>query len=274
MTTRRTRTARALCVIPDCYVPHQHAKDCDGSPADPCGGCLPGMAADGLLICRHHLNAGIRDLQRLPQLDRALTLALVMYSSPGLSQRVNVSPSPGLDLDERVMEARDYVRGRLSDLAGFVSVERGMTPPPANVAAMSAWLLRQAPWMAANKVLAHQWTRTVASLASEARRRAYPSGNRRWPVTGAKCTKTVDVDPAQHHPHPAALGAACPTELPCPGDLYAIVSDRADLLPVLRCTADDSHEITAVEWQMVGRRAKGMHPEAVKRLLTRIRVTA
>lgn len=163
-----------LCAIDPCYVNGQHVIT-DGPCTIPdCTGCLPGLAADGKLICSWHHRWGVRDLRQLPKLDADLGKALVPITS-GVKPYVKGASRDGvgIDLDQHVFEARDYLRSRLANLAAFVSEERGVTPPSVNTQAMCDFLIRHADWMSANRVVGAVWTRQVRNVMLEARRRAY-----------------------------------------------------------------------------------------------------
>lgn len=178
----------ALCVVPSCFIPRRHVQTCEN---EDCAGCLPGLAADGLLICHHHHDRAKRDLGRLPGLDRDLTKAVAISGTTSGVGRVKGNPGhPGISLDENVMDAADYLRGRLTNLIAYVSTERGETIPKWNVPDMVTWLFKRADWMSSNTDLAHIWGRQVANVVIEARRRAYrtrPDG-----VLIGHCTTTTD----------------------------------------------------------------------------------
>lgn len=205
-----------LCGIDPCIVKGRHIIE-DGPCTIPdCTGCLPGLAADGLLICSWHHKWGIRDLRQLPQLDTDLGKALVPIRS-GVKPYVKGASRDGvgIDLDEHVFDARDYLRSRLANLAAFVSEERGITPPSVNTTAMVEFLIRNADWMSANRVIGTVWTRQVRNVMTEAKHRAYRTrrtamkiGN--CPLTGPDgdtCGGTIRHEPSDY----AGQNVTCPT---------------------------------------------------------------
>jgi hypothetical protein len=165
-------TGRQLCVIQDCFVPGQHETDCDRN----CTGCLPGLAMDGALICNHHHRAGVRDLQQIPALYDDLSAVLVRRSNMLGTYITGTPESVGLNLDQNVMDAKEYMLGRLFELAAYICEERGVhAPETLDARTLAAFLTRHADWMSADRVLAGKWGRQVANIRSEARRYAYPS---------------------------------------------------------------------------------------------------
>lgn len=229
--------SETLCAIDPCYLKGRHTSD--GCDAD-CTGCLPGLAADGLLICSWHHRRAIQDLRQMPGLDADLGKALVPITS-GVKPWSAVVRSPGINLDQNVIDARDYLRSALANLAGYVVVERGLHLPPAgNVPDMTAFLTRHADWMSANPVLAPIWGRQVANVRQEARRRAYRArptmklGD--CPLTkddGSVCGGIIRHDPSDY----AGQNVTCPTcgttgtvdwwQATIFGDQGALLSDAA-----------------------------------------------
>lgn len=163
---------RSLCSIPECYIPGQHETDCQ----EACSGCLPGLAMDGALICLDHHRAGLRDLAQIPGLYDDLSAVLVRRSNM-LGTYITGSPdSVGINLDQNVMDAKEYMLGRLFELAAYVCEERGIhAPETLDARNLVTFLTRHAEWMSANEVLAARWGRQVANLRNEARKYAYPT---------------------------------------------------------------------------------------------------
>jgi hypothetical protein len=192
-------------LIEPCYVKGQHVIT-DGPCTTPgCTGCLPGLAADGLLICSWHHRWGIRDLNALPGLDRDLGKALVPITSGVKTWGAN-SRAPGIDLDQDVVEAREYIRAKLSHLVAYVVTERGLRlPPEGTTLAMAVFLTRHAEWMSANRVLARVWTQQVRNVRLNGKRYAYRTrptmklGD--CPLTkpdGSVCGTAVRHDPSDY----------------------------------------------------------------------------
>jgi hypothetical protein len=71
---------RPECVVPECYAPGVHLPECEDYTK--CDGCAPGLAAAGLLTCRHHRDQLVRSVERLPRLHAELQDALAPYRSP------------------------------------------------------------------------------------------------------------------------------------------------------------------------------------------------
>ena len=196
-------TGRMLCRVPECFVPGRHETDCRGD----CGGCLPGLAMDGGLVCLHHHERAMNDLEQLPGLDDDLGAVLVRRSNMLGTYVTGSRDSVGIVLDQDVMDARDYLRNRLTNLAGFVCEERGLTgPTERDVRGLTAWLERHGEWMSANETLAPVWGRQVANLRAEGRRWAYRSRQTsiklgECPMTGddgAPCGRAVRHDPSDY----------------------------------------------------------------------------
>lgn len=239
-----------LCVVPNCLIPRRHLQTCE---TEDCNGCLPGLAADGLLICNHHHDRAIRDLRTLPQLDRDLSRAVAAKGGPSGVGRVKGNPGhPGISLDQNVLDAADYLRGRLTELCAFVSIERGHTAPKWNVPAMVGWLNKHVEWMSANTELAPIWGRQVANVTVEAKRRAYrtrPDG-----VLIGHCTQTTDdgavcAQPLRYKPSDYA-GDRTVTCRGC-GHAYTVnslaeVADPAAAAPALDLVALLGHRFNRV----------------------------
>lgn len=233
--------SETLCAIPDCYVKGQHVITDGPCTIKDCTGCLPGLAADGLLICSWHHRWGIRDLRALPQLDADLGKALVPVTSGVKPYTRGGRDGVGISLDEHVFEARDWLRSKLSVLAAFVSEERGMTPPRVNTQAMADFLARNADWMSANPRLGPVWTRQVRAIMLEAKRYAYRTRNTSMkigdcPLTtadGSVCGGVIRHDPSDY----AGQAVTCPKcgttgtvdwwQATIWGDQGSLLSDRA-----------------------------------------------
>lgn len=207
--------SETLCAIDPCIVKGRHLITNGPCTIKDCTGCLPGLAADGKLICSWHHRWGIRDLRQLPALDADLGKALVPVTS-GVKPYVRGASRDGvgLSLDQHVFEARDWLRSKLSVLAAFVSEERGVTPPRVNTQDMVDFLIRNADWMSANRVIGTVWTRQVRNIMNEAKRYAYRTRNTAMkigdcPLTaddGSICGGTIRHDPSDY----AGQNVTCP----------------------------------------------------------------
>ena len=165
-----------LCTVPACAKPGTHATDCTPDPEHPCTGCLPGLAADGLLICTHHRRAGERNLRELPGLDDDLVRATVHRT-----QAVNIGfitdgqAATGIVLNEGVMEAKAAIRETLTKLVAYVAHERGVAPADVtHTRTMTSWLLPHLDWLSANPASAPHWPDAVRQARGHARAKAYP----------------------------------------------------------------------------------------------------
>lgn len=130
--TRRGQTPR--CVVTDCFIPKLHAKDCEQH--DLCPGCLPGLAADGAIICPHHIRQIGRGAARTSRLFAALEKRLYPAGRPGehTSGSATGAPVP----DQRVMDARTELRNALRDVTALIIERRGIRGP-------IRWQLRRLP---------------------------------------------------------------------------------------------------------------------------------
>lgn len=227
--------SETLCVVPDCFVRGRHTTD--GCDAD-CTGCLPGLAADGLRVCRHHHDRARRDLHRLPELDAALTVALTRGRRPSQSGPVGGTHTVDLVLDERVMDHRDFLRERLAAMVAFVAEERGFTGPTRwDVGSVCAWLARSHDWSCASQMAA-TYVLQLDRLTRRAHALAYPNGTRVYPV--GPCTGHTTSTEGER--------------VPCTGTLHAIIRDTESLLPSqLACDAPESHTFAPHEWMGLGR---------------------
>src|ERR1043165_4234664 len=75
------RNTRPLCTVDPCFIPKRHLDSCEDR--DPCRGCLPGLAADGLRLCTHHADRIARDALTLAARHRQLALGLAGTGQPG-----------------------------------------------------------------------------------------------------------------------------------------------------------------------------------------------
>lgn len=225
-----------LCTVDPCFVRGRHTDDgCDKD----CGGCLPGLAVDGLRVCHHHQTHSLRDLHRLPALDAALTFALVRDTGAAVGGNVTGSTTPGLDLNPAVFEHRDLIREWLTDFIAYAAVERGFTHPDRwDVPTMVGWLERSHDWFLAGPKAA-AYVRRLGDLAARAYSLAYPSG-----------TRVIDLGPCTEH-----TTTDQGERTPCTGTLRAVLRQTDAMLPSeLTCDGPEPHHIPPHEWVALGRR--------------------
>jgi hypothetical protein len=107
-----------------CAIPTRHLDSCD---APDCRGCLPGRAADGLILCTHHTRL-------IPQLalNMAKLYPLLGYRLlPGgaSTERTSGSKKGAPTPDDVVMQARHDIHRTLVVLAKRIADQRGVAVP-------------------------------------------------------------------------------------------------------------------------------------------------
>ncbi len=216
------RNDRALCVA-QCVSRGFHADDCPGGD---CQGCVPRLAADGVLLCRWHLAKLGEDPVEMANLYDEIGLRLAGSGSAG--EKTSGTPNRGLAINERAVETRDYIRAVLRGWAEMICEELGVTRPVDEVRTVAEFVARHANWLAASAAAAdasnelRDWVRRAYSVA-------YPSGSRVFEVAG------------------------CPMH-DCDGTIRAIVRRTDALLPSsLVCDTDESHTWPADRWLSLGR---------------------
>lgn len=192
---------QGLCAVTDCYLPNRHTQTCTTD----CTGCLPGLAADTLRICRWHHDRAKHHLEDLPRLDRDLTTALATRTTM-IRAYTTGTTQLGIHLDEHIMEATEYLRGRLTNLAAYVVTERGTAVPELTVHGLTRFLLRHAEWLSADKLAAPTWPRQVENIHNTAHRAAYRT--RRTAIKlgdcphtkpdGTPCRTPIRYDPSEY----------------------------------------------------------------------------
>lgn len=116
-----------LCSRPDCALPRRHRDGCDHTNNQTeCPGCLPAQAADGLKLCRLHIERWHEDAHTAAHLHTELETQLRRrgrgeYTSGSRDQ----SNMPDID----VMETRHHIAYLLTGLVDLIVHERGFTPP-------------------------------------------------------------------------------------------------------------------------------------------------
>jgi hypothetical protein len=114
-----------LACAATCTIPAHHLDTCN-QPND-CRGCLPGHAADGLVLCTHHTRL-------LPELAlNAAKLYGVLGSrllpAGGTGPRTSGSKPGAPTPDDTVMQTRADIQRTLVVLAQRIADQRGVTPP-------------------------------------------------------------------------------------------------------------------------------------------------
>lgn len=243
-------TTNPECVVPDCAIPGQHYTDCPCAGCttpdheNHCTGCLPALADDGILICRHHHRRAVRLLRELPDLDDALVRATVRRSS-AVGEYVKVRGLPtGIELNETVLATKDSLREDLALFVSFVIAERGLsgldgTP---DVRTMVRFLDRHTTWLSANPVTARSWPVKIPSAHADARAHAYPTRPDGIALGECPCGTTVRFTPSDYSGANTATCRGCGTTRtvaeweeqlstdPVDGDLYTVAQ-------LVRCIA-------------------------------------
>ncbi|MFF1560768.1 hypothetical protein [Streptomyces sp. NPDC058279] len=170
--------------------------------------------------CRDHFTAGLVELAHLyEECGRVLG-----GGAPGsMRERTTGGELPGLPFNGAAADVRSRMVSVLGSWSGLVAQQRGLVPPPRTVAALTAFLLRNADWLAGHTAAAEA-TQEIARLVRAGRRAAFP-------------------DPART----VRLGA-CP-EPHCAGSLALAVRSRTpDENPAVVCDADPAHRWTSERW--------------------------
>ncbi|MER7280399.1 hypothetical protein ABT369_38780 [Dactylosporangium sp. NPDC000244] len=277
---------RPLCAVDPCTIPNRHLDSCE--QRDTCKGCLPGLAADGLLLCTHHARRIGRDALTLAARHRQLALVLAGTGQPGGERTTGGDRNPNVNLNLRAAAIRRDIEQLLTRLARLITSQRGFAwptdtatvvterpygfigPMPARlvarhtfrVAPLARLVARSADWLAADSRAAEHATQ-LAELARQAFRTAYPTGTRAFELPGLDGERYL----------------ACPNQIPdedrdgetkpCPGNLWTIMRRDGDRLPAqIMCNHDDEHQWPASQWIKLGKRmikhvteATGAKPE-------------
>jgi hypothetical protein len=193
------------CLNPRCAIPRRHRDDCAG---EPCKGCLPGWAADGLRLCAVCCRRLGENAVKAAGLHGELELMLRPSGTDGQATGKPGSASPPRDA---VVAMRTEIRAVLVSWCRLVSEERGIGLPRDEVTAMGDYLRRHSDWLAATEY-AGEAADELASLVSRAWGLAYPSGTRRievGPCPRCDGTLTAVVRP---------VDSTRTTEVVCDGD--------------------------------------------------------
>ncbi|MFF4324667.1 hypothetical protein [Streptomyces sp. NPDC001568] len=175
--------------------------------------------------CREHFGAGLAELAHLyEECGRILGGA-----APGsLRERTTGGDFPGLPFNAGAADVRARMVSVLGSWSGLVVQERGFASPPRTVAALAAFLIRNADWLAAHPAAAEA-SEEMARLVRAGRRAAFPDP-----------TRTVRL-------------GTCP-EAGCSGGLSLAVRDgsRAEG-PSIVCDAAPDHRWGSERWSELSR---------------------
>lgn len=200
-----------ICAVTTCAIPNQHHPDCT---TNDCTGCLPALAADGILICNHHYRNAVRALRELPALDDDLCKAVVRRTGAITEYVKVIAPSTGINLDQAVLDTKDSLREDLSAFVAHVIEERGVQPLTSqDVRTMARFLERHAMWIAANKYVAAAFAIKIPSAAADAKRHAYPSRPDGVSLGQCTCGTTVRYTPSHYSGDNTATCRGCGTTL-------------------------------------------------------------
>lgn len=242
-----------LCVSPRCKPPTRHKPDCVGDPQEPCRGCLPARAHDGLRLCWHCTERLGKNAVEAAELWSELGLALVGGGSGDEGVRMK-NPGAGLNLKPRVVEARTLIRNRLVSWTLLVTEDRGFSVPADNVTALGRFLQAQAQWLAQQE-FAGEAADEIAELVDVGRSLRQPSQTRIIEI--GPCPRKVEIDVSDDPDDEILLDA-------CPGVLRALLRSEASLLPsAVQCDADDEHAWDSTQWSKLGRNMQREKPMSV-----------
>ncbi|MGW1790630.1 hypothetical protein ACWCOY_23010 [Streptomyces tubercidicus] len=167
----------------------------------------------------------------------------------GLRERTTGGSLPGLPFNGAALEVRTQMLATLGSWSGLVAQQRGLPAPGRTVAATTAFLLRNASWLASHPAAAEA-TEEIAKLVRDGGRVARPDGRR-----------NVRVGPC--------------AEPNCPGTLSLTLRERTGAgEPEIRCDADPAHSWASHRWgelnrsMEAGAAAQGAVAPAVERWLT------
>ncbi|MFF3019900.1 hypothetical protein [Streptomyces sp. NPDC057939] len=203
-------TVTALC----------HGEGCRGDRSDGRGRRRTVQGSRLCQSCRDHFGAGLAELAHLyEECGRVLG-----GGAPGsLRERTTGGEHPGLPFNAAAADVRARMVSVLGSWSGLVAQQRGCASPPRNAAALTAFLLRNADWLAAHPAVA-EVTEEIARLVRAGRRAAFPDP-----------TRTIRL-------------GACP-EPDCSGALALAVRDRVRPTgPAIVCDADRGHRWTSERW--------------------------
>lgn len=227
----------ALCASPHCR-PEKH------------GG--PRRAITGSPLCERCDERAYEDWRMVVKLWPSTVHALV-HHSPGVGEKVDGTPTYGLDLDETAIERRDKV---LEDLRYWIHVlidEERITQAPKHddAAAMASVVATHVAHLTHHHdehlavcvaVDARKAARSCRWLSAPQRSRVYRSG--------IPCVEHTEDDMGQR--------------VPCPGEYRAKLDDVVVEMPDLKCSENPEHTLTPSGFRGLGRQ---FHKAGAERLL-------
>lgn len=236
-----------LCAAESCAIPRRHVDDC---PRTGCNGCLPGRAADGILLCLHCARGIGQSAARLARLYAALEKRLIHRGQAG---EYTTGSSTGAPVpDDRVMGLRSEIRQALLDTATLIIQRRGVRAPvrrvtrrlPAGVEGplrletvatgrrehLAVFIAKHAEWVAGQK--------EAGEIADRLRDLSRPGGEA-WRAAYSIGPQTLTV-------------GACPLDIsPFDADEPKVCGGRLEQIPdepLITCT-DCGHADTIEQWQ-------------------------
>lgn len=190
----------------------------------------PRRAAQGWW-CAGHADRFTQMLAELPALHDDLGLMLTTSERRNADQgkAINGAKPSGLNLNERILDARREIHNECIRMVREVAEERAAKMPTVDtVSALASWLLTQVEWMA-DQDCADETYGYLATLTADCRRLAYPTGVHR-----------IEIGPCD--------------EGDCPGTLVTVTSRTADLLPERIWCDDCGRIIPTSQWRkLLGR---------------------
>ncbi|MDX2394165.1 MULTISPECIES: hypothetical protein [unclassified Streptomyces] len=218
-------TVTALC----------HGEGCRGGRADGRGRRRTVQGSRLCRSCRDHFEAGLAELAHLyEECGRVLG-----GGAPGsLRERTTGGEHPGLPFNAAAADVRARMVSVLGSWSGLVAQQRGCPSPPRAAAALVAFLLRNADWLAAHSAAA-EVTEEIARLVRAGRRAAFPDP-----------TRTIRL-------------GACP-EPDCSGGLaLAVRAGARSAGPAIVCDVDPGHRWTSERWSDLSRSMEPARPAGI-----------
>jgi len=264
------RNTRPLCDVDPCTIPNRHLDSCEDHTK--CGGCLPGLAADGLRICTHHARRVGVDTLILAARHRQLSLTLAGTGQPG-ERTSGGNRNPNINLNLRAAAIRRDIETLLTRLARTITSQRGfgwptdtltvvterpygfIGPMPATIRTrhtfrvppLARLVARSADWLAAHQ-RAGEYATDLGDLSRQAFRTAFPTGTRVFELPGLNGERLLAC------PHVVPDEDTADGTKPCPGNLWTILRRDGDRLPAqIMCNHDDEHQWPASQWIKLGR---------------------
>lgn len=251
-----------LCASPRCKPPTRHKPDCVGDPQNPCRGCLPAQAADGLRLCWHCTARLGEHARAAAELWSELGLVLV---GGGIGDEIRQrNPGAGLNLKPAIIDHRAAIRHTLVSWTQLITDERGLSLPwrwrtitlPTGVEGprwrtrtidqdtktLGTFVAKHANWLAAQD-FADEVSGELAELVSVARSLRQPSQTRIIEIGPCPQTVVIEADDDEEE-----------MRFPCKGVVRALLRTEASLLPsAIQCDADDEHTWASHQWRHLGR---------------------